>query len=991
MSPARRGRRRSWHVSFRARVLLALTGSVVLLALAGFAAVLAETNRQVGQTIARTAARGQQALAEIERFRRADLERVASRITGSIRIVAALDAALDDRDAAAFVENVRYELKLSELGRGLVAFSDERGRPFVTLVDGRPVPAREPASEGASPDRPLEPAAAGYLHFGDTLFSVQSYPLELFGRSVGALSLGFPIDDEVASRLGDLVNADVCFVADGHSVVATKGVEAAGLRGAMIEAAERDRPTVIAQAGQRVALVSSRLAASRPTFAVLAVPLDDALMPFERIRLVEAVASGGALAIAIVLGLLLSKRLTTPIRMLVSATERVRQGDFDFTVTVPHADELGTLAGAFNQMTQGLLIKERYRSVLDKVVSPTVAEELMKGDIRLGGETRDLTTLFADVRGFTTLTESMDPQEAIAILNEWLNLAAGAIQAEGGIVDKYVGDQVMAVFGAPVAQESHEAHAVRAGLRLRDLTLELNERREDAGRPGLSIGIGINSGAAVAGNMGSTNRLNYSVLGTSVNTAARLCSEAGAGELLIGESTYAAVASMVLATRQEPRVLKGLSIPSSPYLVHKLADGPGRERLRGSAATALLLVLGVLLAAPSGVAAQLVNTPTLSELGVEYTSPGGLVQVRPSVRATLNWFVPTEAPTGLINESGAFVDGSARLFVDLFAGRRFYATTEVRVDRGQPARAGSAQLHLQQAFVRITPSPRTKFSVQVGKFISPLGNYPQRAHTNDDPFVRPPLLYDHRTVMQSATVPGTADALFTWKTKPEFRAAGLPIVWDVPYPVGAAVNGGWRGLALAAALVTTAPSTDPVDWDRFRTPTPTGKTFTARAAYQVSPELQVGVSYSRGSYLGPTVADAQGPVVPGRQSQEIRAADATWRHGYLDLRGELVFNRWDVFRVTGDPRDVSYYLEAKRTIVAGLFVAGRYSGIAFREVESADGRTGRWDDDTHRWQVAGGYRLGRNSEVRAEYMVNRTTGTGVKPGNLLSLQWWLTL
>ncbi len=408
-------------------------------------------------------------------------------------------------------------------------------------------------------------------------------------------------------------------------------------------------------------------------------------------------------------------------------------------------------------------------------------------------------------------------------------------------------------------------------------------------------------------------------------------------------------------------------------------------------ATALLIALSVLFAAPSGARAQLVDTPTLEELGVEYKSPGGAVQIRPSVRATLNWFVPDAAPTGLIDEPGAFVDGNARLFVDLFAGRRFYASTEVRVDRGQPPRAGAAQLHLQQAFVRITPSPGKKFSVQLGKFISPLGSYPQRAHTNDDPFVRPPLLYDHRTVMQSGIVPGTADALFTWKANPAFRATGLPITWDVPYPVGAAVNAGWRSLTFSAAVVTSAPSADPVEWDRFETPPPMGPTFTARAAYQLSPELQVGASYSRGSYLGATVTDALGPVAPGRQMQEIRAADVTLRHGYFDLRGELVFNRWEVFRVDGDPRDVLYYVEAKRTLVAGLFVAARYGGIVFREVESAEGRTGRWDYNADRWQVAGGYRLGRNSEVRAEYMINRITGAAAPSGNLFSLQWWLAL
>ena len=129
---------------------------------------------------------------------------------------------------------------------------------------------------------------------------------------------------------------------------------------------------------------------------------------------------------------------------------------------VPNRDELGTLAGAFNQMTEGLLLKERYRSLLDKVVSPDVAAELLKGELRLGGETRQVTTLFADVRGFTRLTEHLAPEQVIGMLNEWLELAATVIAEEGGIVDKYVGDSVMAVFGAPMADQSHALRAVRA-------------------------------------------------------------------------------------------------------------------------------------------------------------------------------------------------------------------------------------------------------------------------------------------------------------------------------------------------------------------------------------------------------------------------------------------------------------------------------------------------------------------------------------------------
>ena len=124
-------------------------------------------------------------------------------------------------------------------------------------------------------------------------------------------------------------------------------------------------------------------------------------------------------------------------------------------------------------MTDGLLLlKERYRSLLDTVVSPDVATELLKGDLRLGGETRQVTTLFADVRGFTTLTEHLPPEQVIGMLNEWLELAATVIAEEGGIVDKYVGDMVMAVFGAPMADQAHALRAVRAAVRLRDVTAE---------------------------------------------------------------------------------------------------------------------------------------------------------------------------------------------------------------------------------------------------------------------------------------------------------------------------------------------------------------------------------------------------------------------------------------------------------------------------------------------------------------------------------------
>lgn len=989
-SPESAAPRAARGLSFRTRLLLALAGSVALLALTSLVVVSRETTRQIDLTTTRTAQAGSKTLSEIERFRRADLERVASRIAGSIRIVAAFDAAMDDGDTDAFLENVRYELTLAEFGRGLVVFGGQDGRPFAALENG--VPLADADRLALAPAGPS--AAAGtsrYQRVGDRLYSVMTHELTLFQDPVGTLTLGFPIDADLASRLGDLLGAEVCFASGGRCLASTAAVTAGPLAARMLEAPNAARALVVAADTHRFAIVSTPLPSEVPTFAVLAVPLDSVLAPLNHLLNVQMAATAGALVVAVFLGMLLSRRLTTPIRSLVTATERVRRGDYDFAVAVPHRDELGALADAFNQMTQGLLLKERYRSVLDKVVSPSVAEELMKGDIHLGGETRELTTLFADVRGFTHLTEAMDPQDVIAMLNEWLDLAAEIIQNEGGVVDKYVGDQVMAIFGAPVPHPDHAARAVRAGVRLRDDTESLNARRREASRPALSIGIGINTGAAVAGNMGSSDRLNYTVLGTSVNAAARLCAEADAGQLLVGDTTYAATAHLMDATPLAPRLLKGLSQMATPYLVHTMRD-TSRTTLTIPGATAVVCACAAaLLTCATPARAQVFDPPTLREMGVEYRSPGGLVQIRPSVKLTANLFVPQADGAGLIREDGAFLDGRARLFGDVFIGRRLYGSVEFRIDRGMPPAAGGPAARIQQAFVRFTPNPTRAFSVQAGQFVAPFGTYPQRAHTATDAFIRPPLFYDHRTVMQATFVPAGADGVFTWKDTPSLRVDGRPVVWDVPYPVGVSADASAHGLSATAAVLTSGPSADPEDWHRMNTDAPIGPTFTGRAAWQATPEWQVGSSYSRGSYLRLGTFDAKGAVNVGRQTQELRAVDATWRHGYTDVRAELTFNRWDVARVANAARDVSYYVEARRTLAPGLFTALRYGAVRFRDLASGTGRVGRWDYDITRWQAAAGYRLGRNHELRAEFMRNHTTGTTDPKDNMLSLQWWLSL
>lgn len=978
--------RRLFDMSFRVRLLVALVGSVSTLGLASLAIVRSQTAQQVEWMVARTTERTQRALGELERYRRAELERIAQRLTGSIRIVAALDAALDGADADEFVEHVRYELALAELVEGLVAFRDRDGRPVVTLVDGERVPEELAVDDqSAQVIGGATPAVSGYRLLGERLFAVQTHRLEMFGEPVGALTLGFVVDDGLAARLGGIVDAEVCFVAQNRCAVGTDAVRDDELSASMVAASQAKDAAFASIGGRRVALVATPLSGSAGIATVIAVPLEDILTPFDRIQRVGRIAAAGTLALAVLFGLVLSKGLTTPIRALMAGTDRVRRGDYNFRVEVPHRDELGTLADAFNQMTEGLLLKERYRGVLDKVVSPHIAEELMKGDIRLGGETREVTTLFADIRGFTAATEHMAPETTLTMLNEWLELAATAIEEEGGVVDKYVGDQVMAIFGAPMTQADHALRAVRAGMRLRDHTAALKMRRMAGCEQSFEVGVGINSGPAVAGNTGSVKRLNYTVVGTSVNAAARLCSEAAAGELMISEQTYLLVSDHVDAGPRPPRLVKGFSRPITPYVVHGLKPPLAAGRA-GPGATIVAAVLWLLIA-PYPARAQTVDLPTLAELGVRYVSPDGLIEIRPSVQIDLDAFIPQEEPAWHLGETDPFLAGRGRLFVDLFVGRRLYVSTELRVDRGQPARAGAVQGHLQQAFVRMTPLPGRNFRLQAGKFVAPVGSYPERAQSANDPFIRPPLLYDHRTVMSSDFVPAANDGVFGWKDTAELRAKGLPVVWEVPYPVGVTIAGGGRGLALTAGVMNTAPSADPADWDRLHLESPAGPSFVARASYQLIPELQVGLSYSRGSYMRSRVFDAAGAVDPGGQMQELRAVDASFRRGYLDVRAEMFFNRWEVFRVGEDPRDMSYYVETRITLAPGLFAAARYNAIQFRDLARASGRPDRWDYDMRRWQVGVGYRFGRSSEVRGEYLHNRTLGRADPRDDLVSLRW----
>jgi adenylate cyclase len=178
------------------------------------------------------------------------------------------------------------------------------------------------------------------------------------------------------------------------------------------------------------------------------------------------------------------------------------------------------------------------RSALERFLSPEVVEMVVANpDIRLGGVNQEVTVMFADIRGFTTMSETMEPGRVVEILNEYFTRVTDVIFDNGGTLDKYIGDAVMAVFGAPISKGNDAAAAVNSAMQIQRLLIELN--RDAAARewPELRVGIGINTGNAIAGNIGSPRRLDYTVVGDAVNTAQRLMTNAAGGQILISETT----------------------------------------------------------------------------------------------------------------------------------------------------------------------------------------------------------------------------------------------------------------------------------------------------------------------------------------------------------------------------------------------------------------------------------------------------------------------
>ena len=256
--------------------------------------------------------------------------------------------------------------------------------------------------------------------------------------------------------------------------------------------------------------------------AALQRSLDEALADYYKLRWQLLAVFALSTVLAVAAALLIARRVTRPGQMLAAGAQRISAGHYDMIGDVGSRDELGLLAASFDNMVRGLVERDKVRAMLGKVVSPAIAEELLSQTIDFGGQEQEVSVLFSDIRSFTTLCEGRAPSAILAMLNDYLATVSDLIDERKGVVDKYIGDAVMALFGAPLGAADDPQRATETALAMVRALPGLNAQFARDGWPPLAIGIGIHTGIVVAGNIGSATRLNYTVLGDTVNLASRL-------------------------------------------------------------------------------------------------------------------------------------------------------------------------------------------------------------------------------------------------------------------------------------------------------------------------------------------------------------------------------------------------------------------------------------------------------------------------------------
>ena len=271
------------------------------------------------------------------------------------------------------------------------------------------------------------------------------------------------------------------------------------------------------------------------------------------------------------IALLLGIRFSRPISNLVLATREIGSGNYQHKIILARNDELGSLATAFNRMGEELWKNALMQKSFGKYIGSEVLEMIMADPESdwLKGHRNEATIIFVDIRGFSSFSEINEPEEIVEKLNEYFEIATQSIQNHGGYVDKFIGDAVLGVFGVPVYHKDHAERAVRSAAHMQK---EFLKRQENGNVLLQAVGIGINSGVVVSGNIGSQDRMEYTVIGDSVNLAAHLYRLANPGEIIISKSVYSKIKEMVQADPLPSQNIKGKTEPVETFKLIRIKE-----------------------------------------------------------------------------------------------------------------------------------------------------------------------------------------------------------------------------------------------------------------------------------------------------------------------------------------------------------------------------------------------------------------------------------
>jgi adenylate cyclase len=279
--------------------------------------------------------------------------------------------------------------------------------------------------------------------------------------------------------------------------------------------------------------------------------------------------------LAVVLSFVLGKQLSRPIKHLMDASRAIGEGKFEYRINERRNDEIGYLIDSFNHMAEGLLQKGQVESAFSKYVSPNVAREVLNNlqEVKLGGKHVTGTVLFADIVDYTSLSNRLSPEDTVDLLNEYFSYIDRACKLYNGSIDKFMGDCAMTIFGIPEYDEEHCFNAISCSLLIQRLVNQVNRERVNNGKFPVLFRIGINSGEMLAGNMGSLDRMQYTVVGDAVNLASRLCTFAGPGEIAISSEIYDMpdIPPRIIAEPNKNIQLRSRETPIRTYIVRDLA------------------------------------------------------------------------------------------------------------------------------------------------------------------------------------------------------------------------------------------------------------------------------------------------------------------------------------------------------------------------------------------------------------------------------------